>query len=369
MATETLPAGKALADIDPTRIAEALALIGRDEALRELFVRACLAAEKQLDRRGPVRDDVTGPIVDALHRDVGVLRKQLSSGEVLEFPYRSKIAREFVMSEPRVPDHVWEPQTTKLLLRLAEGAKHVLVGGAYFGDHAVLLAKKIAAWGGVCHAFEPNPEQSAMLARNAHLNGLDNLRVLRMGLWGTSNCTLRLVGEDSHAHPELAAEAGEGTFPTVTVDNYLEQQGVPRVDLIMLDIEGGEFEVLKGAQTQLALPETEAPAVVFEVHRHYVDWSAGLDRTDVALFLAAHGYRVFALRDFNANVDLAGKPIELVPADDIYLEGPPHGFNMLAVKGESKLRLLGDYKLCPGVSPKLLAHKDPKLHHPTDGLP
>jgi FkbM family methyltransferase len=356
--------GRALAELDPSRIAAALAVIGRDEALREAFVEACLQAEKKLEHRGSVRDDITGPIVDALYAGAGVIRKVLSSGEVFELSYRSRIARELVMSEPRAPDHVWEPQTTKLLLRLAEGARQVLVGGAYFGDHAVLLAKKIAAWGGVCHAFEPSAEQSAMLARNARLNGLDNLRAVRLGLWSRDDCALALVGDDAHAHPEPAAEAGAGTFPAVTIDGYLERQGVARLDLIMLDIEGGELEALRGAEKQLALPEAEAPAVVFEVHRHYVDWSAGLDRTDIARLLAGLGYRVLAVRDYNANVNMAGQPIELVPLDDIHLEGPPHGFNMLALKGERKLGLLGDYRLCPGVSPKLLAHKDPRLHAP-----
>lgn len=368
MNVELLPKGQALSDLDPHRVASALAWIGRSETLREQFVLACLDAEKKLDYPGIVRDEVTGPIVDALFSGVTVVRKSLSSGEVFEFPYRSKISREFVMSEPRVPDHVWEPQTTKLLLRLSEGAKHVLVGGAYFGDHAILLAKKIAAWGGICHGFEPNEEESLILARNAELNGLLNLQVQRLGLWSENNCSLRLVGSDSHAHPELSASGEEGAFPTITIDSYVASHGLAQLDLIMLDIEGGELDALKGAAQQLARPEGEAPALVFEVHRHYVDWSHGLDQTEIAQFVAGFGYQLYAVRDFNANYAMTGKPIELVPIDNVYLEGPPHGFNMLAVKGTQKMALLGDYRLCPGVSPKLLLHRDPALHHPLDGL-
>ena len=113
------------APIDPE---EALARIGSDEELRERFVLACLAAEERLafttpeSEVGSVRDLVTAPIVDALFADVGTLRKELSTGEIFEFTYRSKIAREFIMSVPRVPDHVWEPQTTKALVGLASSA-------------------------------------------------------------------------------------------------------------------------------------------------------------------------------------------------------------------------------------------------------
>lgn len=368
MQTPLLPAIEALADIDPQRIAMALALIGRNETLRELFVLAILAAEKELKYSGVIREEVTGPIVDALYSGVERVHKRLSTGEIFEFPYRSKIAREFVMSEPRLPDHAWEPQTTKLLLQLSESAKHVLIGGAYFGDHAILVAKKIAVWGGVCHAFEPNQEESRILAHNAELNALQNIKVQRFGLWSKNNCSLKLVGSDSHAHPELASATDDDAFPTVTIDSYLEHQGVTHLDLIMLDIEGGELDALKGAVLQLSLSEDEAPALVFEVHRNYVDWSNGLENTEIVRLVSGFGYTLFALRDFNANYCMAGKPIELIPLSDVYLEGPPHGFNVLALKGPKKRTLLGDYKISPNVSPKLLLHRNPDLHHPSGGL-
>jgi hypothetical protein len=103
------------------------------------------------------------------------------------------------------------------------------------------------------------------------------------------------------------------------------------------------------------------------VHRHYVDWSNGLENTEIARLLTGHGYSLFALRDFNSNYDLAGKPIELIPLDAIYLEGPPHGFNMVAVKDPAVFQT-GAYSIVRDVSPKLLRHKDPKLHHPVGGL-
>jgi FkbM family methyltransferase len=363
-----LSQGKAIEDLDPAKLLRALSTIGLDPNLRESFLSVCLEMEKHLNYSGSIRDDITAPIVDALFSDVEIVRKTLSTGEVFDFRYLSKIAREFVMSEPRQPEHVWEPQTTKLLLKLSQNAKHVLVGGAYFGDHAVMISKQILPGGGTCHAFEPNQEQFAMLVHNAKLNNLGNLKAYPLGLWSEANCNLKLVGDDSHAHPELIPHAIDDSFVTVTVDGYLAQQGVKSLDLLMLDIEGGEFDVLKGAIAQLSLPEHEAPSIVFEVHRNYVDWTDGLDRTDIARFLMDLGYTLFAVRDFNANFNMSGKPIELVPVNDIYLEGPSHGFNLLGLKGLKKLESIGDYSICPGVSPKLLIHKDPSLHHPIGGL-
>ncbi len=351
-----------------TPLTDALAEIGTDPELRERFIEACIEAEQRLAAAGrSVRDEVTGPLVDALHRDVGILRKKLSTGTLFDFRYRSKIAREFAMSRPSVPDHVWEPQTTKLLVYLAGTARTAVIGGAYFGDQAVLVAGAMAPRDGTCHAFEPNREQYEMLVRNVKLNGLRNVRMWSVGLWKDSTSRMRLVGDDSFAYPELIDDGGEDGFPTVTIDDYLADQGFAGADLIMLDIEGAEYGALQGARRQLERPAGEAPNVVFEVHRHYVDWTAGLEHTDIVRFMRSFGYTVWAVRDFNANIDVGDIPVELVPPERTYLDGPPHGFNMLAVK---QPEIIDDprFRICTDVSPKLLPHKDPQLHHPTDWL-
>jgi FkbM family methyltransferase len=345
---------------------EALRTIGRNPSLRKRLVEECKVIERTLEL-GPdrsVRDEVTAHIVDALHADVGILRKELANGLAFDFHYRSKIAREFVMSTPEIPDHVWEPQTTRLLVHLAGKAEHVLIGGGYFGDQAIPVARALAGRG-TCHVFELNAQQAEMLRHNAALNHLDNVQVNQIGLWSDDTSELSLEGHDSVASSK--AVSGSSQANSLTVDSYLKQRGVDRLDLIMLDIEGGELMVLKGARSQLALPPGQAPNIVFEVHRSYVDWSAGLAQTEIIQLLTGHGYLVHAVRDFQANYDMQGRPIELVPIDDIYLEGPPHGFNMLAVK-EPALLDQPLFKICPGVSPKLLVHKSPQLHHPTDGL-
>lgn len=354
--------------MDQEKLLAALGMISRNPAWRAEFIRHMQAYEKSIATPGvDIREDVTGPLVDALHNDDQVVRKTLADDTQLDFLYRSKIARDFVMSEPESPDHAWEPQTSRLLVDLAKRARQVIVGGAYFGDQAILIAKQAAKNSGVVHAFEPNHDQRRMLMHNAGLNGLTNIVPRAEGLWDNSSTTLKLVGFDSFAHPEIAGDGGSDGFQTVTIQDYLRAAGVERLDLIMLDIEGAELRALQGAQAYLALPPGEAPDIVFEVHRHYVDWSRGLENTEIVKLLTGFGYMVFAVRDFNSNYDLSHQPVELIPADSVYLEGPPHGFNMVAVKNASVFDS-PRYRICRGVSPKLLRHKDPALHHPIGGL-
>jgi len=358
---------------DQSQLSNALQIIGKNEQLRQKLTDFCKEVEVLLSLPGQsIRDVVTGPIIDALYQEAGILHKELDNGVKFDFYYRSKIARDIVMTKAEKPDHLWEPQTTKLLLHLSRDAKNVLVGGAYFGDHAILIARQLTANGGICHAFEPNLDQPNMLRHNAELNNIRNIKSWPLGLWSNCSSRLQLVGDDSFAHPEIVHGGAldgldEAGFQTVTIDAYVEQQGIDGVDLIMLDIEGAEFDVLQGARKQLEGLHGKLPNIVFEVHRHYVDWSNGLQNTKIVKYLASFGYHVYAVRDFNSNVEMKNQPVEIIPVDDVYLEGPPHGFNMLAVKDESILRS-DFFRICHGVSPKLLLHKAASLHQPAGGL-
>ncbi len=346
-----------------SELASGLRRIGRDQRLRKRFVELCLETEAALAQPDVnVRDEVTGPLVDALYADVDTVSVTLNDGTSFEVPYRSKIARDLAMRTVEKPDHVFEPQTTKLLLYLSRNARHVVIGGAYSGDHALLVARRIAANGGVVHAFEPNSEQMGWLVRNAERNGITNIRFNEVALWERSDVRLKLVGDDAYIRTEPAS--GSDGLEVTTIDEYAKANGIEKIDAIMLDIEGGELPVLRGAASFLSrLPEF-APAVIFEINNAYVDWSQGLHATVVVELLREHGYESYGIRDYQSNVDMAGYPVELVPVEGAYIGGPRHGFNALGIKGGVARLRDPLFRIVPGVSPKLLKHRDPALHAP-----
>lgn len=261
-------------DLDGKRLQLAMQTLGRDPALRARMIALLRECEGQIACAGSVRDEVVGPIIDALHLDTDQYDKVLADGTRFQFLYRTKIARDFLLSEAEHPTHVWEPQTTKLLLELGRDLQgDVLVGGAYFGDQAVLVARQLAGRDLKVHCFEPNPQQAAMLQCNIDLNHLSNVVVNVAGLWSRSGERMRLDGFDSFANM-VSVQDGSG-FDTVAMDDYAQRQG-RRIGLIQLDIEGAELAALQGAQQVLA---RDKPHVVFELHRTYVDWSHGLRAT------------------------------------------------------------------------------------------
>ncbi|MEM1022402.1 MAG: FkbM family methyltransferase [Myxococcota bacterium] len=339
---------------------ELLEEIGRDPETRQALVDALRAHEAR--NRSPgrrLRDELTGPIVDALHVPGEAVPLELEDGTRLELPYRSKIARDIVLRDRPYPDHAFEPQTTKLLLRWAERARTVVIGGAYAGDHACVMARRMSP-GSQVVAFEPNPEQRGFLERNLAANELQNVRPVPYALWDEDGLRLKLSGVDACAWVE-PTDAGDG-IPAMTFDRYAREQGIERVDVMILDIEGSELRALRGARSFLS--RDDGPDVIFEVNRAYCDWSQGLRKTDIVRFMEGQGYSVWALRDFQSNISMTDCNIELVELEGCFLEGPPHGFNMVATKRPEQF---GDeVKIMREVSPKLLLHRDPSLHAPTE---
>jgi FkbM family methyltransferase len=296
-------------------------------------------------------------------------RVTLADGLMFEVGTQSRIEQALLERSEEHPDHVWEPQTTRLLKLLGRDAPDVIIGGAYIGDHALPVAREMTTngSGGTVHAFEPMLGPFERLEHHKRLNDVVNLECYQMALWDRSGVTLSLAGDWALASASDAPVDGAAEVAAVTIDDFAAERGL-RVGLIHLDLEGGEERALRGASGTLARPIGEAPHLTFEVHREHVDWSDGLDATPILRFVLDKGYTAWAVRDFHGNVPMEGRAIEIVPTDDVYLEGPPHGFNMLATKDPGLVERLG-LRIVGGVSPKLLWDKDPVLHHPRDPWP
>jgi len=352
---------------DPAELARALARAGANSRLRETIFEALRRAETEADDPASFREQVRWPLVMSLLGEGGTHKVRMKNGLVFEVGPDSRIEQALLLSLSAEPDHVWEPQTTRLLVALSAGAEHVIVGGAYIGDHVLFIARELAKQQppGVVHAFEPMSHTFNRLVRNIELNDAANVRPHRLGLWDR-RASLSLSGAAALASSLEGADGAGGAIESVSIDEYAQANELSSVGLIMLDTEGGEERALVGARELLSRPAGAAPHVVFEVHRNFVDWTNGLENTSVVRLMTENGYEVFAIRDLHGNRSMEGQPIEVIPVDRVYLEGPPHGFNMLASKDPEIVGRLS-LRVVEGVSPKLLPEKDPALHHPLGG--
>ena len=73
-------------DMDGKGLQRALYLLGRNGSLRGQLMEFLKNAEKELKIDGSVRDEITGPIVDALHDEKDVYEKSLADGTRFVMP-------------------------------------------------------------------------------------------------------------------------------------------------------------------------------------------------------------------------------------------------------------------------------------------
>jgi FkbM family methyltransferase len=144
--------------------------------------------------------------------------------------------------------------------------------GAHVGTMALGAAQLVGDMGCVV-AFEGDPENVERLRDNSVRNGLEGrLQVVHAAVWSRTagdglsfrrGATARSQGgiEADGNHPVLAR--GEIiNVPAITLDDFVAAGGPPP-QLVKIDVEGGEYEVLRGAATLFA---TQRPLIIAEVH-------------------------------------------------------------------------------------------------------
>lgn len=206
---------------DNTLCADVLAEAGRWEPLRRAIFDALRKAEGADPNPTQFQRRVRWPLILAMLRDVQMHRVVLSNGLLFDVSPVSCIEQAVLLSPEEHPDHVWEPQTTKLLLSLAKGASHVLVGGAYIGDQVLPVARVLSRQKptGVVHAFEPMAETFQRLRHNLALNSLRNVSCHQLGLWDKSNTELRIEGPAALARSFADPALSDGLDGRYSIDH------------------------------------------------------------------------------------------------------------------------------------------------------
>ncbi|MFQ5970270.1 MAG: FkbM family methyltransferase [Nitrososphaerales archaeon] len=139
--------------------------------------------------------------------------------------------------------------------------------GAHIGRYTIIGSKRIGENGKVV-AVEPHPGNFEMLNRNIKLNGLTNVTTLNCAVYD-KEMRVRLYLTDefgSSGHHSLIVETRE-KFVEVNANtlDYLSQLlGIGEVNWIKIDVEGAEFEVLKGAHN--VLTNSKDLTLLIEVH-------------------------------------------------------------------------------------------------------
>jgi FkbM family methyltransferase len=149
--------------------------------------------------------------------------------------------------------------------------------GAHMGRYTITSSKSVGASGKVI-AVEAHPYNYRLLQDNLRLNKLTNVSTLNLAVY-SEKARLKLylpdeelgyTGHHSLMTNYLATKHGKQTdrryieVEADTLDNLLKSEGIVTVNWIKIDVEGAEYEVLKGAQDTLAA--SEYISILVEVH-------------------------------------------------------------------------------------------------------
>jgi FkbM family methyltransferase len=137
--------------------------------------------------------------------------------------------------------------------------------GAAFGLYTISSSKQVGPNGKVI-AIEAQHDCFEMLNRNTKLNRLTNITTLNYAVY--SKETKVKIYSSYSIMPERAGK-NKNKFIEVnanTLDNLLQSNGInhAEVNWIKIDVEGAEFEVLKGAHNVLS--KSKGIALLIEVH-------------------------------------------------------------------------------------------------------
>lgn len=203
----------------------------------------------------------------------------------------------------------WEPMESIALAALVHPGMTVVDAGSNIGYYAMLLARSLQSTGRVL-AFEPEPRNHMALLANALLLGrlvpdaapVEAFPAALAEAEGSAQ--LLLHGQNLGLHC-LSREPQENRLsvevPLLTLDAVRWREAtewcpaIDRIHLIKADVQGGELNLLRGAERTLA---ADRPILCLEFEPYITG-----DRTclDLVAWLAEHGYTRFRL--FHSNLE------------------------------------------------------------------
>jgi len=172
--------------------------------------------------------------------------------------------------------------------------------GANIGEITMVAAQCVGSSGRVV-AFEPVSAISKRLVDHAEINGLSQIVVRREAL-GRNRGRMPIYASCGQYVPDehegLASLYGEceGQEPieyvdVIALDDMVASLSLSRVDLIKIDIEGGELACLEGAESVL---RHFRPMLIVEI-QEFSARKAGWNLEELFRYLQGLGYEFFAI--------------------------------------------------------------------------
>lgn len=200
-----------------------------------------------------------------------------------------------IICDQLVNNKVWEPFETTLIMNEVKEGEVVLDIGANIGYYTLILSKLVGE-GGKVFAFEPDPDNFALLKKNVTVNGLRNVILVKKAISNKSG-TLRLYlsEENKGDHRIYDSCDGRRSVPIhcIRLDDYFRDY-TGQIDFIKMDIQGAEAGAIQGMSS--LLEKNSRLRILTEF------WPGGLKQFGIGseeylALLAKYGFRFYRIID------------------------------------------------------------------------
>lgn len=177
----------------------------------------------------------------------------------------------------------------ELLFRLLDDAEVIFDVGANIGEISLRFAHTYPK--ATIHGFEPFPDTFRTLKQNVSLNAFPNIELHPLGLGAQAGEVFfeeRTAGNPGMNRVTANPERSTRKVAITTLDAFVGENDISTVSLIKIDVEGYEFEVLKGADQ---LIRRHHPVFFIELDDDNLK-DQGSSAFELVQFLRSHGYRI-----------------------------------------------------------------------------
>jgi FkbM family methyltransferase len=185
----------------------------------------------------------------------------------------------------------WEPDTTKLVKSIIKEGMHVFDVGANIGYFTTLFSK-LTGNNGVVFAFEPTVSYKRILEENIKINKLKNIQVYNFGLSNLEQeLDINIDASSATIHQPFENEIlSKETINLKTLDNFVFQSNIKKIDFIKVDIDGHEPFFLEGAIQ--SIQKFKSILLIEISHLHYLE--AGVNAWDFYDKLKTFGFKIYS---------------------------------------------------------------------------
>lgn len=204
---------------------------------------------------------------------------------------------------------MYEPNELAFFATVLEHGMTVVDVGANDGLYSLVAASRVGEHGRVL-AVEPSSREFGRLQANIGLNQLGNVEAIRLALYSCAGDTQLTRAEFGHegqntignviVNPKVSA-AGSEVVELQTLDGFVVDQAIDRLDVLKIDAEGSEAHVLKGGLEAL---RRLTPIILMEVAASHLAVH-GSTTEELLGLLAEIGYRVWVFGDDGSLVPLS----------------------------------------------------------------